>query len=252
MRVTLTTMQRCDSRQGCRSIDESVPVNHAEFPGGALQCCCKILGLLHHVAGGDSSFQQLAEITACRGTFSCRCMCKRVTKSVSKHVQQSTSSKIQAISAITYAARTAATPMGTHCSTPMGSIRRSIINLRVSVSMVQRCACAVGDFIFRCHQPAARFTRGACKMESDFAADILTVPLSFLDQKTLHVPRSTPNKALPSASALLVHATTSIIRAKQLSFLPDAPKGQVRPTRPTQHAALITSLTGWARSKSNY
>ena len=106
--------------------------------------------------------------------------------------------------------------------------------------MCNRC------FIFRCHQPAARFMWCACRTVSDFAADILAVPLSHFDTKTLYVPRSTPSKALPSASALLVHATTSIIRAKQLGFLPDAPKGQVRPTRPTQHAALVTLLTGRA------
>ncbi len=98
--------------------------------------------------------------------------------------------------------------------------------------------------LFDCFLLFPHFMRGACRTESDFAVDILNVPLSRLDAVPLFVPRYTPRQALPSASALLVHATVSIIKAGKRGYLPDAPKGQVRPTRHAQHATLVTSLPG--------
>lgn len=123
--------------------------------------------------------------------------------------------------------------------------------LRVSASMLQRCACANSESATCCHQPTTGFMWGACKTESDFAVGLLKFPLSLCDNISLRVPWGTPTMALPSAIALLLHATVSIIKAGRLGFLPDAPEGQVTSMKAIQHVTLITSLTGHAAISSS-
>lgn len=87
------------------------------------------------------------------------------------------------------------------------------------INFLNDCACAITHSTVSSHQPAAGFMRGACRTESDFDVDILTMRMSTLDAAPLRVPRFAPMTELPSASALVLHATVSLIKADKLGFL---------------------------------